>query len=142
MIMDIVETGVVLAKIQAFDNRNVDDATTIAWQEVLEPHTLQDALKAVSDYFRVSSAWIMPSHIVERVQAMEEARQHQFKNGCHLNPADEDKIFATGDSGSWSKAMRALNRAARTGALTPAAYEAYQSGDQPLEAFLSRKAIQ
>ncbi len=139
MIMDIVETGVVLAKIQAFDNRNVDDATTIAWQEVLEPHTLPDSLKAVSDYFRVSSSWIMPSHIVERVRAMEEDRAHQFRNGYHLNPADEERMMSGGSG--WSESMRALNRAVRTGALTPAAYEAYQSGDQPIEAFLNRKAI-
>ena len=38
--------------------------------------------------------------------------------------------------------MRALGRAVRTGALTPAAYEAYQSGDAPLESFLNLKAIQ
>lgn len=131
----------VLAKIQAFDNRNVDDATTIAWQEVLEPHILEDALRAVSDYFRVYSAWIMPSNIVERVRAMEEDRVHQFKNGYHLNPADEDRILLSGDSGAWSNGMRALHRAVRTGALSPDVYAAYQDGTQPLEAFLSRKAI-
>jgi hypothetical protein len=37
--------------------------------------------------------------------------------------------------------MKELSRAVRTGAITPAAYEAYQSGDQPLEAFLNRKAL-
>ncbi|HBH58506.1 MAG TPA: hypothetical protein DDY41_10280 [Arthrobacter bacterium] len=136
--MNIAETSMVLAKIQAFDNRNVDDATTIAWQEVLEPHTVQDALEAVSDYFRVYSAWIMPAHIVERVRAMEEDRVNQFKNGCHLNPADEDRTLA---GAGWSEGMRALHRAVRTGALSPAAYAAYQDGTQPLEAFLGRKAI-
>lgn len=138
MNMNIVETGMVLAKIQAFDNRNVDDQTTVAWQEVLEPHTVQDALAAVSDYFRSYSAWIMPSHIVERVRAIEEARLRGFKDGCHLNPADEDRLLA-GDG--WSEGMRALNRAARTGVLTPAEYEAYQCGDQALESILTRKAI-
>lgn len=136
--MDIVETGKVLAKIQAFDNRNVDPATTIAWQEVLEPHTLPDALKAVSDYFRVNSTWIMPAHIMERVRAMEDARVYQFTNGYHLNRADEEKMLEHGD---WSAQMRELGRAVRTGALTPQAYEAYQSGDQALDAFLNRKAI-
>ncbi|MDQ5861872.1 MAG: hypothetical protein M3536_06385, partial [Actinomycetota bacterium] len=122
----------------AFDNRNVDDATVIAWQEVLEPHTLQDALTAVSDYFRVNSTWIMPAHIVERVRAVEDARVYDFKNGYHLNRADEDRMLEHGD---WSAQMRGLSRAVRTGTLVPAAYEAYQSGDQPLEAFLNRKAI-
>lgn len=124
----------VLAKIQAFDNRNVDDATVIAWQEVLEPHTVQDALAAVSAYFRVSSSWIMPAHIVERVRAVEDARTYDFKNGYRINRADEER-------GDWSPQMKALGRAVRTGAITPAVYEAYQASDQPLESFMSLKAI-
>lgn len=137
--MNIAETSMVLAKIQAFDNRNVDDATVIAWQEVLEPYTLTDALQAVSDYFRSYSAWIMPAHIVERVRAMEDNRAYQFKNGYHLNRADEESTLEGGD---WSALNRALGRAVRTGALTPAAYEEYQNGNQPLEAYINRKAIQ
>lgn len=138
--MDIIETGKVLAKIQAFDNRNVEPETTLAWHEVLEPHTLQDALKAVSDYFRINSSWIMPSHIVERVRMVEDARSYEFKDGYHLNRADEERML---EGASWSAAMMALSRAVRTGAITPAAYDAYQSGDKPLAAFLNnRKAIQ
>ena len=138
--MNIAETAIILSKIQAFDNRNVDDATIIAWQEVLEPHTVRDALKAVSDYYRMNSAWIMPAHIVERVRAIEDRRVYEFKNGYHLNPMDEAGVFEHGD---WSKAMAELGKAVRTGALSPEAYEAYQSGDKPLEAFLNnRKAIQ
>lgn len=140
MKLNIVETGMVLAKIQAFDNRNVDEATILAWQEVLEPHTVQDALQAVSDYFRVNSSWIMPSNIVERVRAIEDARVYEFKNGYHLNRADEERLLEHGD---WAGQMKALGRAVRTGTITPLAYEAYQSGDKPLEAFLTnRKAIQ
>lgn len=133
--MNIIETGMVLAKIQAFDNRNVDDATVVAWQEVLERYTLTDALNAVSDYFRTNHAWIMPAHIIERVRAVEEARVYEFKNGYHLNRADEDR-------GDWSHQMQALGRAVRTGALTPAAYDAYQNSDKPLESYINRKAIQ
>jgi len=136
--MDIVETGTLLAKIQAFDNRNAPDEATMAWQEILEPHILPDCLAAVTDYYKSNTGWIMPAHIVERVRAMEEDRMWQFKNGCHLNPADEDRMLA---GAGWSEGMRALNRAVRTGALSPAAYEEYQDGTQPLEAFLNRKAI-
>lgn len=139
MNMNITETALVLSKIQAFDNRNVDDATILAWQEVLEPHTLADALRAVSDYFRVNSAWIMPAHIVDRVRAFEEARVYEFKNGYHLNRADEEQTL---EGANWSESMKALGRAVRTGALTPAAYEAYQNSDKPLEAYINRKAIQ
>lgn len=127
----------VLAKIQAFDNRSVDDATTVAWHEVLEPHTVQDALRAVAEYFRSYSTWIMPSHIVERVRMIEDSRMHNFKNGYHLSRADEERMLGAG----WSEGMRALTRAVRTGALTPTVYEAYQSGDEPLETFLARKSV-
>jgi hypothetical protein len=139
--MNVIETGQVLAKIQAFDNRTVDDATTIAWQEVFEPHTVHDALTAVSDYFRTNSAWIMPSHIIERVRAMEENRANQFRDGYHLSPADEERIMLSGDTSAWSNGMRALHRAVRTGVLTPDAYTAYQDGTKSIEAILTRKAI-
>ncbi|CAN7467401.1 hypothetical protein LJR013_003212 [Pseudarthrobacter oxydans] len=132
--MNIAETSMVLAKIQAYDNRNVDDSSVVAWQEVLEPHTVKDALKAVSDYFRVNSAWIMPSHIVERVRDMEEARVYEFKNGYHLNRADEER-------GDWSGQMKTLGRAVRTGALTAAAYDEYQDSEKPLDAFIERKEL-
>lgn len=139
--MRIEETSALLAKIQAFDNRNVDEAVLSAWFEVLEQHTLQDCLAAVTDYYRTNTGWIMPAHVVERVRMVEEARQHQFKNGYHLNQADEETIFASGDTSAWSVAMRGLNRAVRTGQLTPDAYETYQDSGQPLGAFLGRKEL-
>ncbi|MDQ0854812.1 hypothetical protein QFZ79_002923 [Arthrobacter sp. V4I6] len=135
--MNIIETGMVLAKIQAFDNRNVDDATILAWQEVLEPHTVQDALAAVSAYFRTNASWIMPSHIVDRVRDVEQARAREFKNGCHLNGADEERALG----GTWSESMRVLNRAVATGRLTPAAYDAYQAGGQTLASVLAPQAL-
>jgi hypothetical protein len=136
--MDIIETGAVLAKIQAFDNRNVDEAVLAAWHEILQPHTLQDCVSAVTAYFKVSTSWIMPAHVVERVREIEEARTYAFTKGYHLNPADDEGML---ESGEWSAGMLRLGRAVRTGALTPEAYEAYQTGSQPLERFLSRKAV-
>lgn len=138
--MRIEETSALLAKIQAFDNRNVDEAVLSAWFEVLEPHTLPDCLAAVTDYYRTNTGWIMPAHVVERVRLVEEERLRHFKNGCHLNRADEERTLDGGVS--WSEGMRELNRAARTGALSPAAYEEYQDGEQPLGAFLGRKELQ
>lgn len=134
--MNIVETAVVLAKIQAFDNRNVGDETTLAWQEILAPHILPDCLQAVTDYFKTNTGWIMPAHVVERVRAMEEDRARHFKDGYHLNRADEEAVGA-----NWSEAMKRLGRAVRTGELTPAAYEAYQDAEAPLEAFLTRREL-
>lgn len=139
--MDIVETGTVLAKIQAFDNRNVDDPTQIAWQEILAPYMLRDGLAAVTDYFKHNTGWIMPAHIVERVRGMELERVRAFKNGYHLNRADEEATLGASGFSSWSESMKRLGRAVATGRLTPAAYEAYESGDKPLETFLNVKAV-
>ncbi|HCB57778.1 MAG TPA: hypothetical protein DEP82_07590 [Arthrobacter bacterium] len=140
--MDIIDTGKVLAKIQAFDNRNVDDPTQIAWQEILEPYMLQDALDAVTHYFKANTGWIMPAHVVERVRDTEQARVRMFKNGCHLNRADEERTLEASGFDSWSDAMKALNRAAATGQITPDAYEAYQESEQTLASVLgSQKAI-
>lgn len=137
--MDIIETGTVLAKIQAFDNRNVDEAVLAAWHEILQPHTLHDCVAAVTAYFKVNTSWIMPAHIVERVREIEQARTREFRRGFHLSSADDERTLG---STEWSVSMQRLNRAVRTGALTPAAYDAYQSGNQPLEAFLGgHKAI-
>lgn len=133
--MDIIETGILLAKIQAFDNRNVGDETTMAWQEILAPYILPDCLAAVTDYFKTNTGWIMPAHIVERVRFTEENRVRDFKDGYHLNRADDETCE------DWPAAMRQLGRAVRTGALTPAAYAAYSEGDQPLESFLTRKQV-
>lgn len=137
--MDIIETGILLAKIQAFDNRTVADPTIIAWQEILAPHTLADALDAVRNYYRVSSEWIMPSHIVERVRDIENRRLDGFGTDLRLNDAEEREAF---ESGNWREALRRLHRAAMTGELTPATFKAYMAGDTPLEAFLTWKKIE
>jgi len=134
--MDIIETGKVLAKIQAFDNRNVEPETTLAWQEVLEPHTLQDALRAVSDYFRVNSAWIMPAHIVERILLTERDRVDSF--GVQPRLSDHDERTCE----DYSAAGNALFRAVKTGAMGRAAYELYQESTVGiLDAIGARKAI-
>jgi len=134
--MDIIETGKVLAKIQAFDNRNVEPETTLAWQEVLEPHTLQDALRAVSDYFRVNSAWIMPAHIVERILLTERDRVDSF--GVQPRLSDHDERTCE----DYSAAGKALFRAVKTGAMDRAAYELYQESTVGiLDAIGARKAI-
>lgn len=136
--MNITETSILLAKIQAFDNRNVADPTIIAWQEILEPHTLPDCLDAVRGYYRVSAEWIMPAHIVERVREVENRRVDGFKSGLHLNETDDRAALTTG---GWQEANRRLWRAAATGELTPAMYAVYDDGTASLESVLGQAAI-
>ncbi|ALE05524.1 hypothetical protein AL755_08585 [Arthrobacter sp. ERGS1:01] len=133
--MEIQETAAVLAKIQSFDNRNVDNPNIMAWHEVLAPYTLNDCLKAVSQYFAKSADWIMPAHVVERVRAIEECRRNKFHSGVYPTQNDEQ-------SGNWIEVTRRLNRAVATGTLTPAAYQRYHDQNLTLGAALGLVAIQ
>lgn len=133
--MEIHETASVLAKIQSFDNRSVDDVNILAWHEILAPYALQDCLQAVSKYFSKRSAWIMPAHILDLVREVEAARRNTFHNGFHPTQADEQ-------SGNWGEVSRRLNRAVATGKLTPAAYDRYQDQNLTLDAALGLVAIQ
>ncbi|POH58288.1 hypothetical protein [Arthrobacter glacialis] len=133
--MEISETAKVLAKIQSFDNRNVDNPNILAWHEVLAPYMLQDCLTAVSQYFSKHSAWIMPADILDLVREVEAARRNAFHEGFHPTQADEQ-------SGGWGEVSRRLNRAVATGALSPAAYRRYQDQNLTLDAALGLVAIQ
>lgn len=133
--MQINETSAVLAKIQSFDNRTVDEVNIMAWHEILEPFALQDCLQAVVKYFSRYSAWIMPAHILDHVREIESARRSTFHNGWHPSQADEL-------AGNWGEVSRRLNRAVATGALSPAAYQRYQDQNLTLDAALGLVAIQ
>ena len=133
--MQIDETTAVLAKIQSFDNRTVDEVNILAWHEILEPFALQDCLQAVSKYFSKYSAWIMPAHILDHVREIESARRNTFHNGWHPSQADEQ-------SGGWREVSKRLSRAVSTGELTPAAYQRYQDQNLTLDAALGLVAIQ
>jgi hypothetical protein len=61
--VNIQETSRVLAKIQVFDNRPVDEATVLAWHEVLSDVDYEKALGAVSEFYRSERKWIMPADI-------------------------------------------------------------------------------
>jgi hypothetical protein len=134
--MRIEETSALLAKIQAFDNRNVDEAVLSAWSEVVEPYTLADCLAAVTDYFRTSTAWIMPAHIVERVMLTQRARLDGFGAQPRLSDHDEQTC------GDYSAANKALYGAIRNGRMDRAAYERYQASTVGiLEALGTPKAL-
>lgn len=134
--MHIEETSALLAKIQAFDNRNVDEAVLSAWFEVMEPFTLKDSLEAVTDYFRTSTAWMMPAHVVERVQATQQARVDSF--GVLPRLSDHDEATCQ----SYSAGNKALFTAVKNGAMDRETYERYQESTVGiLDALGNLKAI-
>lgn len=123
--MNILETTQVLAKIQAFTTRKVDEAVIMAWHEVLAPCNADDCLKAVSEYFTRSKEWIMPVDILDLVKGYRGERIREFKDGLRLSDEDQKDAFINGRYGEASKQLYAL---AGNGHLTPAMYTDYQAG--------------
>ncbi len=138
--MNITETGALLAKVQAFDNRTVDEAVLMAWQEILEPHILPDCLAAVKDYYRRNSKWIMPSHVVSFVEDVEARRLRDIRGDVRLSDRDEEKFLALGGA-AWAEQMRVLRRMVASGGMSAVDFATYSDGNLELETFTPIKAI-
>lgn len=65
--MNYEDAAAVLAKIQAYDGRNVASANVAAWNEALADIDLEPALAAVTVHFQESTEWLMPAHLVKLV---------------------------------------------------------------------------
>lgn len=61
------QVALILAKAQAFDNRTVGETNIGAWQEALEDVDFEQAMTAVTEHYRDSTDWLMPSHIVKKI---------------------------------------------------------------------------
>ncbi|MCT1363933.1 hypothetical protein [Microbacterium sp. p3-SID131] len=69
--MNIQETTELLTRIQVIDNRRVEEATVLAWFELVDDLDLATALEAVRLHFRESTAYLTPAHVrvaVERIR--------------------------------------------------------------------------
>jgi hypothetical protein len=69
------ETARVLAKCAAFDRRTVGRADILAWHEVLSDLPVEDALQAVTAWYRERTEWVMPASV--RSLALEVADQRR-----------------------------------------------------------------
>lgn len=138
--MNITETGALLAKIQAFDNRKVDEGTIRAWQEVLEPYAFQDCSKSVAKYYRGSSKWIMPSHVVDLVSEIERGRLIEIRGAVRLSDKDEDNIREGGPD-AYRKAMARIHRLLANGTINPNDYNRYIEDNLEVASFEPMKAI-
>lgn len=72
--MTLTETAKVLGLIGVVDNRNVDQATIAAWHDLIGPLDFDDALAAVRDHRRVSTAYLLPAHVIGGVRSIRAAR--------------------------------------------------------------------
>lgn len=77
--MNKSDTAAILAKISAYDRRTVGEADIEAWTEALDGQiTVQDALTAIRDHFRVSSDWLMPNVVIERARKIRKLRVREI----------------------------------------------------------------
>lgn len=128
--MRIAETAKVLAKIQAFNNRGVDEAVITTWHEILEPYLVEDCLRAVTDHFRHSKEWIMPVDIIRHVNEYQTKRLSAFPGTLRLSDDDERAGL---DSGEWREANKRIRRLAANGHITPKQYDDYHAGNLRLD---------
>jgi hypothetical protein len=102
--VNLQEAAAVLAKIQAYDGRTVATANVAAWAESLEEVDAAAALSAVTEHFRESTDWLMPMHIIKRIndkhfqyrQRVKEMGPPDFPTGLtHAEEADYRYRFNT-----------------------------------------------
>lgn len=65
--MSIEELTVLLTRIQVLDNRQVDALTIQAWTPIMAGIAYADAVEAVNEHFRTSTAYLQPAHITQAV---------------------------------------------------------------------------
>lgn len=81
--MNLEQTAALLARVQVIDNRKVDEATVLAWQELLGDVDYPAALEAVKLHFRESTAYLLPAHVranVTRIMTAEDAPVDEWGN--------------------------------------------------------------
>lgn len=86
--MNISDVSELLTFVQVIDNRRVDEATILAWQELLDDVDLPTAREAARMHFRGSTAYLTPAHIranVDRIRHAVARPEDEFGN-----PVDPD----------------------------------------------------
>lgn len=92
--MNLQETGQLLMLIQIVDNRRVDEAVILAWQELLDDVDFPVAREAVRLHRRESVVWLTPAHVranVERILSAAEDPADELGNPL---PVDREALAA------------------------------------------------
>lgn len=121
------ETARLLQQAGVIDHRKPDDATLLAWHELLVPYALDDCLDALRAHRRESAEYLQPAHIIGRVRAVQ--RRRSLSVPFEANPDIERDYPA---------ACRAIAQAVRNGVLTRADYDEYFEGTVPADEFIRR----
>lgn len=109
---DVVD---VLSTIAAGDRRTVGRTDVAFWQGALEAGGVEskaDAIAAVFRHYAASAAWIMPSHVIEHVNAIRAERLENVDRERLMEDVDPD------DGRAWVTELQARLKAIADGAMT------------------------
>lgn len=85
--MNIRETTELLTRAQLIDNRRVEEATVLAWHELVDDIDFAPAVEAVRLHFRESTAYLVPAHVRKNVdRILYAAEQPEDEYGNPLEP--------------------------------------------------------
>lgn len=73
--MNLPETALMLAQMQAYDQRTVGESDVIAWQALLADAPFEDCQEAVRRHYAEQTERIMPAHVRRIVQDIVKARE-------------------------------------------------------------------
>ncbi len=77
--MNLVETHDLLTLAAKYDNRRFDDATVMAWQEVLADLPFDDCRIAVVAHFGEADVYLMPVHVVRGATEVDRGRRRRIR---------------------------------------------------------------
>lgn len=91
--MNTPELTLLLARIQAVDNRQVDQITLEAWEPLVGDLEYQDALAAVNHHFRESTAWLQPHNVRALAETARRHRLIEAARSGHAHTFDVDSGY-------------------------------------------------
>jgi hypothetical protein len=94
--MNLRETAKVLAKAAAFDQRTVGEADVLAWHETIADLDAEDALAAVTRWYRDRADRLMPSHLREAVALVRADRRRSARLKAEQEAAENRPEQAPG----------------------------------------------
>jgi hypothetical protein len=92
--MTLDDTGIVLKKAAAFDQRTIGAGDVLAWHEIINHLDLSDCLLAVGNHYRDQRDRVMPADIRKLatvIRDAREARQRQADSRAAIAPGTADR---------------------------------------------------
>lgn len=134
--MNFAETAEVLAAVQIYDSRRVDEATVRAWHKIIGRFTKEDCINAVVEHYTNSTDWLMPAHITGRVKKVR-ARRIELVEHPSLNYSDEYDVDGEPEPGAKQRQSWLVEGIAN-GDITADQYEQYRAKKISLDGLLAQ----